>query len=161
MSKGSSNQGSKIILFLVLAAVAAAALIFFSKAKEETETDEMFTMPSNAMRVEFLNKQGWIVKPDPISKEDIIIPSVFDGEFADYAALQIEQGFDLERSMGKEAVVIKYQVLNYPDEPENVVASMIICEDRLIGGDISMTGENGFTEALVSAAAQTFLTAEQ
>lgn len=159
MSKGSSNQGLKIILFLILAAAAAAALIFFSKAKESSETDEMFTMPTNAMRVEFLNKQGWIVSPDPVSKENAVVPSVFDGEYADYAELQHQQGFEPERSMGKDAVIIKYQVLNYPDHPENVYATMIICEDRLIGGDISMPGDDGFTEALVSAAAQTFLAA--
>ncbi len=160
MSKGSSNKGFKIILFLVLAVVAAAALIFFSEAKDESEADEMFTMPNNAMRVEFLNKQGWIVKPDPVSKEDVVIPSVFDGVYAEYAALQTEQGFDLEKSMGKDATIIKYQVLNYPDYPDNVVATMIICEDKLIGGDISVTGDNGFTEPLISAAAQTFLAAE-
>ncbi len=160
VSKGSSNQGLKIILFLILAAAAAAALIFFSKAKDESEADEMFTMPTNALRVEFLNKQGWIVKPDPVSKEDIIIPSVFDGAFAEYAELQTEQGFDLEKFMGKDAVVIKYQILNYPDHPEDVFASMIICDDRLIGGDISVNGEDGTLEPLIAASAQTFLTAE-
>ena len=143
----------------MLAAVAAAAVLFFSKAKNEAESDEMFTMPTNAQRVEFLNCQGWIVKPDPISKEKAVIPSEFDGAYAEYIALQLEQGFDLKRAMGKEVMIIKYQVLNYPDHPENVVATMMICDDRLIGGDVSMTGEGGFMEALVSASAQTYLSA--
>ncbi len=158
MSKSSSNQGFKIILFLILAAAAAAALIFFSKAKDESEADEMFTMPTNAMRVEFLNRQGWIVKPEPVSKDEVIVPSVFDGVYEEYAALQKEQGFDLEKFAGREVTVIKYQVLNYPDYPDNVTAVMMICDDRLIGGDISMTGENGFTVPLISLSAQTFLT---
>ena len=68
MSKGSSKKGIKIFLFIILAAAAVAALFFFSKAKEETEADKMFTMASNAERIEFLNAQGWIVKPEPISK---------------------------------------------------------------------------------------------
>ena len=160
MSKGSSKKGLKIVLFLILAAAAVCAVIFFSKAKSESEADEMFTMSTNAQRVEFLNRQGWIVKPDPVSKEEIIIPSVFDGIYADYVALQQAQGFDLEKCKGKEAMIIKYEVLNYPDYPENVVATMMICDDRLIGGDISMTGENGFTEPLLSATAQTFLMAD-
>ena len=158
MSKSSSNQGFKIILFLILAAAAAAALIFFSKAKDESEAEEMFTMPTNAMRVEFLNRQGWIVKPEPLSKDDVIVPSVFDGVYEEYAALQKEQGFDLEKFAGSEVTVIKYQVLNYPDYPDNVTTVMMICDDRLIGGDISMTGENGFTEPLVSLSVRTFLT---
>ena len=161
MSKGSSKKGLKIVLFLILAAAVLFAVLFFSKAKSESEADEMFTMSSNAQRVEFLNCQGWIVKPDPISKEEVIIPSVFDGIYADYVALQEAQGFKLEKFKGKEAMIIKYEVLNYPDFPENVIATMMICDDRLIGGDISMTGENGFTEPLISAAAQTFLISEE
>ena len=68
MSKGSSKKGLKILLFLILAAVAVFAVLIFSKAKSESEADEMFTMSTNAQRVEFLNTQGWIVKPDQISK---------------------------------------------------------------------------------------------
>lgn len=160
MSKGSSKKGLKIVLFLILAAAAVFAVLFFSKAKTESEADEMFTMSTNAQRVEFLNRQGWIAKPDPISKEEVIVPSVFDGIYADYVALQQAQGFDLEKYKGKNAVIIKYEVLNYPDYPENVTATMMICDSRLIGGDISMTGEGGFTEPLISVIAQTFLTAE-
>ena len=147
-------------MFLILAAVAVLAILFFSKAKSESEADEMFTMSSNAQRVEFLNQQGWIVTSDPISKEEVTVPSVFDGIYADYVALQLEQGFDLKKYMGKNITVIKYEVLNYPDYPENVIATMMICDDRLIGGDISMSGEDGFTAALISASAQTFLMSE-
>ena len=160
MSKGSSKKGLKIVLFLILAAAALLAVLFFSKAKSESESDEMFTMSTNAQRIEFLNQQGWIVKPDPISKEEVIVPSEFDGIYADYVALQLAQGFDLRKYMGKEVSIIKYEVLNYPDYPENVTATMMICDDRLIGGDISMTGDGGFTEPLISALAQTYLAAE-
>lgn len=160
MSKSSSKKGLKIILFLVLAVIAVTALMFFTKAKEETEADEVLTMSTNAQRVEFLNKQGWVVKPDPLSKEEITVPSEFDGVYAEYAALQKSQGFDLEKYKGKPAVIIKYQVLNYPDYPENVVATMMISSDRLIGGDISMSGEGGFTKPLLDASTQTYLTVE-
>ena len=160
VSKGSSKKGLKIVLFLILAAAAVFAVLFFSKARSESEADEMFTMSTNAQRVEFLNCQGWIVKPDPVSKEEVIVPSVFDGIYADYVALQTAQGFNLEKYKGKEAVIIKYEVLNYPDYPENVIATMMICDDHLIGGDISMSGDGGFTQPLVSPTAQTFLTAE-
>ncbi|MCH5349970.1 MAG: DUF4830 domain-containing protein [Oscillospiraceae bacterium] len=161
MSKVSSKKGLKIFLFLLLAAIAITALMFFSKAKAETEADEFLSMSTNAQRVEFLNKQGWIVKPDPITKEEITIPSVFDGVYADYAALQQSQGFDLEPYKGKTATAITYQVLNYPDYPENVTATMLLLDDRLIGGDISLAGDDGFTEALITAAVRSMLTADQ
>lgn len=160
MSKGSSKQGLKIFLFLLLAAIAVFAFVFFSKAKTESEADEMFTMATNAERVEFLNEQGWIVKPDPISKEEATVPSEFNDVYANYVTLQQSQGFDLEKYKGKPVMIITYQVLNYPDHPENVTATMMICDDRLIGGDVSLDGENGFTEPLISAKTQTYLASD-
>ncbi len=155
-----SSKGRKTVLFLLLAVIVAAAVFFFAKAKDESEADMMFTMASNAERVEFLNQQGWIVKPDPVSKSEETVPSVFEGIYAEYADLQKEQGFDLEKYQGKPVMIITYQVLNYPNQPENVTATMIISDNRLIGGDISMDGENGFMEPLISNAAQTLLVTE-
>lgn len=160
MSKGSSKKGIKIFLFIILAAIAVAALFFFSKAKEETEADKMFTMAANAERIEFLNSQGWIVKPEPVSKEEVTVPSVTDAAYAEYAALQKQQGFDLEKYQGKPVTIITYQVLNYPDHPENVTATLMMSDDRLIGGDISLAGEDGFTEPLLSPSVQTYLVAD-
>lgn len=161
MSKGSSKKGIKICLFLALIIAAIAAVAFWGKAKSETESDEILAMSSNAQRVEFLNKQGWIVKPDPLSREEITVPSDFEGVYAEYAALQESQGFDLEKYKGKPATLFTYQVLNYPDYPENVVATLVVSSDKLIGGDISMTGEGGFTEPLIAASTQTYLTIEE
>ncbi|MBQ8787802.1 MAG: DUF4830 domain-containing protein [Oscillospiraceae bacterium] len=140
-----------------MAIILVLAAYFWSRANAEKETDAMFSMASNSERVEFLNEQGWIVNPDPISKEEVIVPSIYEGIYADYAELQKEQGFDLEKYQGSEVLVIKYQVLNYPDCPENVTATMMICDDRLIGGDISLETEDGFIKPLISATAQTFL----
>ena len=161
MSKGSSKKGIKICLFLTLIIAAIAAVAFWGKAKSETEADELLAMSSNAQRVEFLNKQGWIVKPDPLSREEITVPSDFEGAYAEYAALQKSQGFDLEKYKGKPATLFTYQVLNYPDYPENVVATLVVSSDKLIGGDISMTGEGGFTEPLIATSTQTYLTVEE
>lgn len=152
-----SKKGNKAILFLILAIILVLAAFFWSKTQAESKADEMFTMATNAERVEFLNEQGWIVHPDPISKEEVVVPSVYEGIYADYAELQKQQGFDLEKYQGTEVTVITYQVLNYPDYPENVTATMMICNDRLIGGDISLETEDGFMEPLISEKAQTFL----
>ena len=152
-----SKKANKAILFLILAIILVLAAFFWSKAQAENKTDEMFTMSTNAERVEFLNEQGWIVNPDPVSKETVIVPSVYEGIYADYAELQKQQGFDLEKYQGSEVTVIKYQVLNYPDFPEYVTATMMICNDRLIGSDVSLETEDGFIEPLICETAQTFL----
>ena len=161
MSKGSSKKGIKIFLFLTLIVAAIAAVAFLGKAKSETEADEILAMSSNAQRVEFLNKQGWIVKPDPLSNEEITVPSDFEGAYAEYAELQKSQGFDLEKYKGKPATLFTYQVLNYPDHPENVVATLVVSSDKLIGGGVSMSGEGGFTEPLIAPSTQTYIVVEE
>lgn len=152
-----SGKGKKTLLFILLIAIIGLAVFFLSTAKKESAADEKFTMSTNAERVEFLNKQGWIVKPDPISKEEIIIPSEFNELYQKYAELQTKQGFDIEKHKGAKATLISYQVLNYPGHTDNVTANMLVVDDRLIGGEITLNEENGFTEALITEATQTFL----
>lgn len=152
-----SSQGKKVLLFALLIAVIGFAVFFLNAAKKEADDDERFSMSSNAERVEFLNEQGWIVKPDPVSKEEITIPSEFNELYGKYAELQASQGFDLEKYKGEKAMLISYQVLNYPGHTENVTANMLISDDRLIGGEITLNEENGFTEPLISELTQTYL----
>ena len=40
--------------------------------------------------------------------------------------------------------------MNYPDHTENVVANMLIADGKLIGGEITLNEENGFTEPLIT-----------
>ncbi len=150
MSSRTSKKGNKIILFVILVVIILLGLFFFKKAKTEAEQDSMFSMSSNSQRVKFLNEQGWIVKPDPVKKEEIIIPSEVNETYAEYLKLLNEQGFNIKEHMGKDAMMITYEILNYPDFPENVVANMIILDDKLIGGDVSLNEEGGFVVPLIS-----------
>ena len=155
MSKcAKDGKGKKILLFVLLIAIIGLAVYFLAAAKKEADSDKIFTMSSNAERVEFLNKQGWIVKPDPLSKEEILIPAEFNELYQQYAELQKSQGFDIEKHKGEKAMLISYQVLNYPDHTENVVANMLIADGKLIGGEITLNEENGFTEPLITAGTQ-------
>ncbi|MGN0609334.1 MAG: DUF4830 domain-containing protein [Oscillospiraceae bacterium] len=152
-----SGKGIKVLLFLILAAAVVFAVFALTKAKNEADSDIKFTMSTNAERIEFLNTQGWIVKPDPISKETVTIPSEWNDVYSQYAELQRSQGFDLEDYKGKEAQLISYMVLNYPGHAENVTANMLIADNRLIGGEITLDEENGFTEPLITKNTQTYL----
>ena len=143
-------KGRKILLITVLAAFIGLAGYFLTAAKKEADSDIYFSMSSNAERVDFLNKQGWIVKPDPVSTEEITIPSEFNEVYERYDEFQDEQGFDLDDYKGRKAMIYTYSVLNYPDYPENVVANMIIADNRLIGGEVTLNEENGFTVPLLS-----------
>jgi hypothetical protein len=149
MSKQKKNNGIKVMIAAVLVIIAAGGVWLFTKAEKEAERDEKFTMSTNAERIDFLNKNGWIVKPDPVSKDEITIPAEFNEVYEEYAAFQREQGFELENYKGREVTLISYSVLNYPGITENVTANMLMCDDLLIGGEITLDEENGFTEPIV------------
>jgi hypothetical protein len=139
-----------LILFIILIVLIAIAVVFVKKAATEKTLDEVFAMSSNSERVAFLNEQGWIVKPDPVSTEEVTIPTEWGSDFADYLALEKSQGFDLERYAGETAEVFTYDVLNYPDYPENVTANMIVKDGKLIGGEVMLNTADGFIQALVT-----------
>lgn len=140
----------KTIIMLVILVIAAAIIWVFLRADKENCLDEALTMNSNAQRVVFLNKAGWIVAPDPIEQEKVLIPSEFNDAYNSYNELQEQQGFDLEKYKGKEAEIFTYTVLNYPDYPENITANLVFVNDRLVAADINQTIENGFTVPLLS-----------
>ncbi len=141
------------VLKSILAAmlfIAAAVIIFLTAARlSENSSEKRFEMPSNAARVEFLNKYGLIVKPVP-EVQDITIPRRFGTVYEEYNKLQLSQGFDLKEYAGRDAVLCSYTVLNCPEYPENVRANMVICDNILIACDVTLNEENGFTRALVT-----------
>jgi hypothetical protein len=150
MARAKKYKKIWLVLFIILIILIAIAVVFVRKAATEKTLDEVFAMSSNAERVAFLNEQGWIVKPDPVSTEEVTIPTEWGSDFAEYLALEKSQGFDLERYAGETAEVFTYDVLNYPDYPENVTANMIVKDGRLIGGEVMLNTADGFIQALVT-----------
>ena len=146
MKKGSAAK--HIVLTAVFAVIAALVLLLASKLFGESEKSR-YEMSSNAMRVEFLNSCGLIVKPDP-EIQYIRIPEKFGTVYEEYNKLQNSQGLDLLPYAGREALLCSYTVLNCPEYPENVTANLVICDGVLIACDITLNEENGFTMALIT-----------
>lgn len=92
----------------------------------------------------YLNLCGWDVSL--ISSEEIRIPSRFEGVYSEYAALQKEQGFDLDSHKGCDAMRYTYSVNNYGRD--NVRAELILCENVLIAADIYENTPDGFMERI-------------
>lgn len=143
-----TSAAKHILLIVIFAVIAVLVLLLASKLFGDSK-DSQYEMNSNAMRVEFLNSFGLIVKPDP-EIQDIKIPEKFGTIYEEYNKLQISQGFDLTEYAGREAVLCAYTVLNCPEYPENVVANLLLCDGKLIACDITLNEENGFTKALIN-----------
>ncbi len=103
----------------------------------------------DAARQQFLKDLGYEVIADKSEVREILIPAESDPAFAAYNALQKEAGNDLTDYSGKRVKCWTYTVTNYPGE-ESVLAHLYIYKDKIIGGDISSTAQDGFSHGLKS-----------
>lgn len=102
-----------------------------------------YTASNNEERRAFFSQFGWEVSEEPVAVSEVVIPENFDQTMENYNAVQKKQGLDLGKYRGKRAWLYTYRVENYP-EREDVLASLLMVGDQLVGGDLTATGENGF-----------------
>ena len=139
----------RVLIAVLLAAAVIAAILFLTldggKAEEAVSSSAAKT---NRQRVEYLESLGWEVFDEPIETQNIIIPETFDSVYAEYAALQESQGFDLRRYAGMEATRYTYAVENHPDSTEQVYADLLVCKGKIIAGDVQCIALDGFMHGL-------------
>lgn len=88
---------------------------------------------TNAKRVNFLQSLGLKVNETATEIKDIIIPQNFSKVYENYNQLQTQNGFNLKNYRGKPAKIYTYSI---DDDKENV-AHLVVCDDKIIGGDIA------------------------
>ena len=103
---------------------------------------------SNEDRIAYLESYGWVVRPEPIHSEELLIPEEFDDTYRNYLELQTGQGFDLSKYRGKTVVRYSYQILNYPTGEEDAQAGLLVYKNRIIGGEVLSPRLDGFLHGL-------------
>lgn len=103
---------------------------------------------SNEDRVAYLESYGWIVSPDPVSVEELIIPQAFDDTYTQYLELQSGQGFDLTQLCGKRVKRYTYEIANYPTGETGVLAGLLVYKNTVVGGDVLSNDLGGFIHGL-------------
>ncbi len=88
---------------------------------------------TNAKRVSFLQGLGFEINETATEIKDIVIPRNFSKVYENYNSLQKQTGFDLKNHRGKPAKVYSYSLQN--DNERQI--HLIVCEDKIIGGDIA------------------------
>lgn len=100
---------------------------------------------TNADRVSFLEGFGYEVEETPIEVVNVTVPNEFDSVYEKYNDIQRAQGLNLKRYGGKEVVRYTYKIENYDAENDGeVIANVLIYNNRIIGGDICSLSQNGF-----------------
>lgn len=133
-----------VVLLVVILANRSSAADITQTAAAKLETPES--------RVEYLAQLGYTVAQDPVKTQEVRIPKEFNEVYEQYNTLQKTQGFDLTKYRGKGVMQYVYQVENYPDGGEEpVYATLLLYKGKLIGGDLSRGGADGFLRPLMTA----------
>ena len=91
----------------------------------------------------FLQSYGWETSASG-KEEKVVIPSDWNATFENYNVVQKAQGFDLGRYKGKEMTRYTFEITNYPDQNETVLANVLVYRGKVAGGDVSTARADGY-----------------
>lgn len=122
-------------LAAILAILIIAFLIFGQFASAKTKNIDGST---NAKRTEYIKSLG--IEPDDtnVSSKQITIPQDFSEVYKEYNRLQKKAGFDLSRYKGENATIYNYAICGSDKE-----LHLIVCKNKIIGGDIADINVDG------------------
>ncbi len=133
----------KIMLILAGIAAVIVALILILGGNGEAAATSAPSLATNDARVQFLKDFGWEVTASPLQSTQVKIPEEMSDVFRRYNALQLSQGYDLQSFAGKTVMRYVYEVSNYPEATEKVLATLLVYKGKVIGGDITDTAPGG------------------
>lgn len=99
-------------------------------------------------RVAYLERFGWVVNPEPLSVEELLIPEELDERYDSYLELQTSQGFDLAKYRGKRVKRYTYEIQNYPTGEQGVQAAILLYKNTVVAGEVLSSQLNGFLHGL-------------
>ena len=133
----------KIAIVVAAIVVVIAALVLLLSGGESAPTSAPTNVVNNDDRVNFLTGFGWEVTTSPVESNQVRIPDKTSEVFERYNALQKSQGYDLSNYAGTTVMRYVYKINNYPGATEPVYATLLICKNQIIGGDITDTSAKG------------------
>ncbi len=148
----SVKLNSKKLLSVIAAICIVVAILCI--AIPQKSSDVLSSKVSNNAKttqqhIDFLNAYGYNIVEKPVQIQEIIIPQEFSSEYEKYNEFQKLSGFDLSKFKGYRVKKYTYKVLNYPDSSEEVVANILIYNNKVVGGDVCSTKLGGFVHGFV------------
>jgi len=126
-----SKRTLAIILAVVIIGFILTAQAFSQKASQIDGS-------TNELRMIYLKSLGIEAEDDRLSSKEITIPQNFNEVYKEYNNLQKKSGFDLSRFKGKKATVYTYSLSGSEKQ-----IHLIVCNQKIIGGDIADVNVNG------------------
>ena len=138
-----------LILILVLARGGHSETDHDAQRDEQLKLLQSSRLETNEERLTLLTALGWDVSGQPAEEVEVRIPSEFSEVYEKYNLIQKEQGLNLEKHRGEKAMRYTYQIVNHPSGETNVRATLLIRNNKLIGGDVCSTRLDGFMHTLL------------
>ncbi len=140
-----------VLLAILLLLTVGVKLTFLSQLPTTAYCESMgnfcIQIDENYSLTDFFQQFDIVVDENTMTESEIMIPSVFNAVYDSYNALQKNQGFDLNDYKGKKAVRYTFDVLN-DKENYDVKTNIIVCENRVIAGDLCTYALDGMMTAL-------------
>ena len=131
-------------IVLILAGVAAVVLsLILVLGGDDTAASAEPAVTDNDARVKFLKDFGWDAVNSPKESGQVRIPEQTSEVYERYNMLQKSQGYDLSQYAGKKVLRYVYEIRNFPNAKGPVYATLLVCKNRIIGGDVTDSGAGG------------------
>lgn len=147
ISKGSIVAVLIIVFMLLLLVLRLTAVSRSTTAYCEAVGKYSTAIDSELSIEEFLKQFDIEIDKSTEQAVNIIIPSEFNQVYESYNALQQSQGLDLNDYKSKEATRYTYNVTNSTSNSD-LICNIIVCENRVIAGDLCTTALDGAMTAL-------------
>lgn len=129
--------------------IAAACVALPERSHNVLNNNISNSAKSTSEHIEFLNAYGYNVNENPIQIQEIVIPSQFSETYEKYNEFQKLSGFDLVRYKNQRVKKYTYKVIDYDSVQDEVVANVLVYNNKIIGGDVSSTRLGGFTHGFI------------
>ena len=129
--------------------IAISCVAFPQKSSDVLGTNVDNVVKSTEDHIAFLNAYGYNVNNKPIQIQEVIIPSDFGTEYEKYNDFQKLSGFDLAKYKNTRVKQYTYKVIDYQNSDEEVVANLLVYNNKVIGGDVSSTTLGGFSHGFI------------
>lgn len=134
----------------ILAAAALIALLILLIPSRETRQTGAPAEPrirDQTDCVRFLETLGYQVDEASAECRRVVIPRSFDAVYETYNEMQKACGYDLAGFAGRRVELMTFEITNYPGE-ETVLADVLVCRKKVIGGAVYTASVDGFMVGL-------------
>ena len=148
-------KASKIKFFAVVMLAVASLLALITLVPDYNEAGTVAAVTTNytgikteSDRLSFISDYGYNVA-GLASQSDVRIPEEFDAVYTKYNDIQRAQGLNLKKYAGKNVTRYSYYLKDYEGYDGKVMLTLLVYNDRIIGGDVCGIDGEGFLHGFV------------